>query len=724
MIAAVVQILFRLKKKTGGGYETLSTERLAATAPSAAGNIKVTINGAVSYSGTDLKAAWEKVSAETSSGSNVCIELASGTYDLGEEQLAYNGAATIEIKGLGNAEYGSDVLIKTALKDLTSEQSRSAVSFRGSGNLILENLRIENTYAQTASDDAQFEIIGYDGSGYVAGYNCSFISGQDTMRTTGKAWFYHCYIEGDVDFLWMEKSGKVALYEDCRIRAINSRTNKAYFTAPRVTASSTASYYKGLVVYNSKLEAETGLKTVCLGRNPWGTSSEIYNNVSIVGCKFYGTLTKEWNNKGNSNSNIIFSGFNTDSYFSKNSNGNVYSSATVSDEFAGRNNILNRMYSGDFGIVYRADDIWDVAALATEKQWNVEADSSLNLLPSEKDCSNYSYDFVNGKSGTFTTDDGNITVTTTNNNNGSHGVFLKNGDKIEITMKNPGKITFYGCQFSSANALSASDSTVISTKVTKCGEGVDYFYADDSETTITFTATATNYIHGVEIKEFPVFVQASTLTISGSSPSILVRQTLQLTGTFTPSNTTITTIDWSSNNESVATVNDKGVVVGISQGSATITGVAQDGSGVKGTYVVTVVENTKVPTASNVTYNLKGGVGNPYYSDDTFLQFYGKSDNGGHGLVVVNDSEAKLMVAGTCTIALGTCAYDNACTITVTDSSDKEVAKITHVAGDKLTDSTEETVNYTGAATTLTFKWSGAASASTQSYIHYITVTY
>lgn len=45
---------------------------------------------------------------------------------------------------------------------------------------------------------------------------------------------------------------------------------------------------KGLVIYNSALQAESGLE-VYLGRNPWASSvlSSYYNNVAIVDSKLY-----------------------------------------------------------------------------------------------------------------------------------------------------------------------------------------------------------------------------------------------------------------------------------------------------------------------------------------------------------------------------------------------------------------------------------------------------
>ncbi|MBQ3253361.1 MAG: hypothetical protein IJA65_02305 [Acholeplasmatales bacterium] len=100
--------------------------------------------------------------------------------------------------------------------------------------------------------DVQAEVLGTDTTGNTAAYNCSFKSHQDTIRTAGKAWFYNCYVEGDVDFLWMESGGKVALYEECEIVSVYddaASTHNTYITAPRMAES--VKVGKGLVIYNS-----------------------------------------------------------------------------------------------------------------------------------------------------------------------------------------------------------------------------------------------------------------------------------------------------------------------------------------------------------------------------------------------------------------------------------------------------------------------------------------
>ena len=53
----------------------------------------------------------------------------------------------------------------------------------------------------------------------LAAFNSSFSSNQDTIQTSGRNWFYNCYIEGNVDFIW--GTADAALFESCSLRFIN-----------------------------------------------------------------------------------------------------------------------------------------------------------------------------------------------------------------------------------------------------------------------------------------------------------------------------------------------------------------------------------------------------------------------------------------------------------------------------------------------------------------------
>ena len=83
-------------------------------------------------------------------------------------------------------------------------------------------------------------------------------------------------------------------------------------------------------------------------------------------------------------------------------------------------------------------------------------------------------------------------------------------------------------------------------------------------------------------------IPVTSITLNETTKTLAVEDTLQLVATVNPNNATNDNVVWSSNNESVATVSDSGLVTAIAVGGATITATAEDGSNVYGTCVVTV----------------------------------------------------------------------------------------------------------------------------------------
>ncbi len=318
-------------------------------------------NGASQGEKTSVSDALKAIST---SGSDVWeIRLTPGTYTE-TEQLTYNGSATVKIIGATEKLYGSDVIIKGVGSDYTQESERSMFEIYGSGNTVLKNVRMEHSdmMAVVNKEKTQREVIGHQSKGMLAAYNCSFISRQDTIRTQSKAWFYKCYIEGDVDFLWIESNAtsKVALYEDCELYAVGDRKNKAYFTAPRLPVNDAVG--KGVVIWKSKLKADDRLSEVYLGRNPWdketdeqkGTNyfNDYYENVAVVDSDWSGKAldSKVWSGSGaHGTDNQQFVGFKTCQKFPapspNNCNAAVLTAEQVAAEYSDRNYILNRVYN-------------------------------------------------------------------------------------------------------------------------------------------------------------------------------------------------------------------------------------------------------------------------------------------------------------------------------------------------------------------------------------------
>ncbi|MCH5289903.1 MAG: hypothetical protein J1E32_08335 [Treponema sp.] len=608
-----------------------------------------TYAAAGSYSGNNLADAFAAI-PDTGSYE---ITLGPGTYRV--TGLTYKGSATIKIKGTGSAKYGTDVLIYGEGTDMSAESTRSTLSFQGSCNVILENVAVQNSYGMTTGT-AQAEALGVGGtpfSGTLAAYNCAFLSGQDTICTEGKAWFYDCYIEGDVDFLWMETySSKVALYENCRIRAIDSRTTRAYFTAPRLAVASTVG--KGVVIFNSTLEAENGLKEVYLGRNPWDAESDekkgtnyfnnYYENVAIVGTKYYGNALNEaiWSGSGaHGAGGQQFVGFKTDTHFRASSSGvgARLTSAQVSAEYAGRNNILNRLYNVGEGCFQEDGAVWDVAALVAANGWSVTSDSSKSKLTSDSTKTNVKYDF---------TDEGLL--------KGSDATLTQSGFGQDKT-------------FANGNA----GATLTFWIVGDCKITVSGYYSGGA--TVTHGSSSASY----------------TIATQGASDSAV----LSLTG-----------ISSAGEKVTVKATADKTYITSID---------VQYTSNVDAAWAA-----LKAKLANNATYNLRAsGLSGPTYtSTDGKLYIDADKIATDHGATLANGKELTLSVQGAAKITFGNCMYDNAATVTVTNTTTSTPLNSMSISkGDSKTDGTTSYI-YSGASGTLKFV------PNAQIYLHYVQVEY
>lgn len=114
-------------------------------------------------------------------------------------------------------------------------------------------------------------------------------------------------------------------------------------------------------------------------------------------------------------------------------------------------------------------------------------------------------------------------------------------------------------------------------------------------------------------------VLATAIAISPDTLTLKVAETVTLTAVVSPALATMKTTTWTSGNKSVATVSVSGIVTGVSPGTAELTAMTDDGSGVTETVMVTVqalpdvVVQTETPapapSSSGVNVMMLVGIG-------------------------------------------------------------------------------------------------------------------
>ncbi len=535
----------------------------------------------VKLSGTSLKKAktYKTIQAALDAiGPNAgdfTISLPKGTY---EEVLYYNGAANITLSGESKAKYGSDVVIAKAndgdiylLKDKTpsAQKGRCLFEFEGTGNLTVENLTMHNTFVRGSvkGSNTQAETIGFDSTGNLAAYNCAFKSHQDTLRMTGKSWFYKCYVEGDTDFIWMESTGKVALFEECEIVSLfdeHHSNHTSYIGAPRMNIGNKAE--KGLVVFNSKISSMEGQNTY-LARTPW--NSGYYNQVAFIANETKDLNDDLWSGKpllANGIDQTII-GWKLDAATAKSIGAKVegrkdiVSDEVVSKEFNGRDTILNRYYDIT-SLKYKkdSDTYWDVKALAASRKWTVSEDKSKALLDGEKEVIKTTYILDGSKEYPELVCNGFALETDKPHYQGGSGATIsfpvKGKSLVTVTGYYAGNGTikadkqgeaFYACNTGSTN---------------KTQDTAYIVYTEN--TNVTITATEKSYITKIVVEgdEDLSFNPVKSIAISseGGATELYGRKKLQFKAALNPTKPTNGDYTWSVSDEKAAKISSTGLL--------------------------------------------------------------------------------------------------------------------------------------------------------------------
>jgi len=223
---------------------------------------------------------------------------------------------------------------------------------------------------------AQAETMYFDSrAGFtMAANNSSFLSHQDTVQTSGRAWFYNSFIEGNTDFIW--GISDAALFENCDLHVVNDAPNTFSIFVARTGTTGAATIGKGYVLLNSRVNVDTGI--LCSYGRDAGTGS-FFDQVALVNNTFSGggtlaaglwvTTTAPlslgdstfvgWKASGNT-------GLGADT--AATATGTAATINSLGSEYDTRDHILNRVVTVSGGTpsgFQAAATLWDLSALAT-----------------------------------------------------------------------------------------------------------------------------------------------------------------------------------------------------------------------------------------------------------------------------------------------------------------------------------------------------------------------
>lgn len=168
-------------------------------------------------------------------------------------------------------------------KDSTGKElgtSRTASFYAYGAGFTAKNITFENSSGPVGQALAIY--VGADKASFI---NCRFLGFQDTILTNGigcREYYYNCYIEGTVDFIF---GPATALFEKCRIFC---KQHGLYITA--ASTPQTAQY--GYVFQNCDISGNAPDNTFALGR-PWRP----YAKVVYLHCKLSAVIKDAgWDN--------------------------------------------------------------------------------------------------------------------------------------------------------------------------------------------------------------------------------------------------------------------------------------------------------------------------------------------------------------------------------------------------------------------------------------------
>lgn len=168
---------------------------------------------------------------------------------------------------------------ETGIKYGTSGSASVTVKAKAIG-FSAENITIENSFVEKGEANEQ-AVAFHNQADQSMLINVRFIGNQDTLlantssqESAARQYYYNCYIEGDVDFIFGRAQ---AIFNSCEIASYNRQSPNGVSNGYVTAASTWDRDEYGYLVINSKLIGLDDIRdeSVSLGR-PWRPSSATY----------------------------------------------------------------------------------------------------------------------------------------------------------------------------------------------------------------------------------------------------------------------------------------------------------------------------------------------------------------------------------------------------------------------------------------------------------------
>jgi pectin methylesterase-like acyl-CoA thioesterase len=235
------------------------------------------------------------VTAAPASGAD--ITLAPGTY----REVVHIDKPNIHLRGLTTDP--SKVLIVADMGDpVTCGTFCSPTMFVTGDNFTADFLTIQNDLSKQGKPRTQGVALSITGDRAIL-RNVRLLGAQDTLFASSKPckegdchisrqYYDHCYIEGEVDFIF---GNAKAVFHDCEIRSIAH--NGGYLTAQSRNSPAEDS---GYVFDHCRVTAEPGVEHVYLGR-PWRDYATVTFLNTELGAHIVAEGWSEWGKPGSKN---------------------------------------------------------------------------------------------------------------------------------------------------------------------------------------------------------------------------------------------------------------------------------------------------------------------------------------------------------------------------------------------------------------------------------------